>query len=304
MKKLSGSLAKSALSLAALALASCAWKKGRDQVKAENKTLDEEKRRAQRRARCGQRRDREMQTTLNDVQKILKDLHVKELKAVRNARSPVSQESGTCYRTERDELKTEIKEIRNAVKANLAKLADLQKQEHASDMKATSSSDSSADCAAPRGEGSHDRPLEEKTQELTKTTEELRSAVKEKEAVVKGEEGRHRRSRDADVDRLRPHSDTEVAEEGRPGREEGHHTGPRREVGRGTGQFDETSSSRSTHARGQSSPWAPPQQGAGTLGYPKDGSRCDDRSEGEHTGQDGWRPDIEAPKVLVVVLPD
>ncbi|MCM3875576.1 MAG: hypothetical protein NEA02_04070, partial [Thermoanaerobaculia bacterium] len=101
----------------------------------------------------------------------------------------VAQEGKSATQQKRDELKTEIEEIRNSVRANLAKLEALQKQKHASDVKATtlerlvrelrrSLEEKEATIAA----------LEEKMQELTKTTEELRSTVKEKEAVVKEKE--------------------------------------------------------------------------------------------------------------------
>ncbi len=176
------------LVLAGLVLTSCAWKKDLDQVKAENKTLTEEKQRSQRELGAAGAATAEMQATLDDVQKSLEDLRVKELRAVRTSIT-VAQEGKTATAQKRDELKAEIEEIRNSVKANLAKLSALQKQKHASDEKATtlerlvgelrrSLEEKEATIAA----------LEEKTQVLTKEAEELRGTVKEKEAAVKEKE--------------------------------------------------------------------------------------------------------------------
>ena len=98
-----------------------------------------------------------MQSTLDEVQKSLEDLRVKELKAVKTSIA-VAQEGKTATAQKRDELKAEIEEIRNVVKANLAKLAALQKQKRASDEKATTLERLVGELRAlPRGEGSHDR---------------------------------------------------------------------------------------------------------------------------------------------------
>jgi chromosome segregation ATPase len=178
----------SALTFAALVLTSCAWKKDLDQVKAENKTLNEEKQRSQRELGAAGAATAEMQSTLDEVQRSLEDLRVKELKAVKTSIA-VAQEGKSATAQKRAELKGEIEEIRNVVKANLAKLETLQKQKKASDVKATtlerlvgelrrSLEEKEATIAA----------LEQKTQELTKTTEDLRTTVKEKEAVVQEKE--------------------------------------------------------------------------------------------------------------------
>jgi myosin heavy subunit len=177
-----------ALTFAALVLTSCAWKKDLDQAKAENKALTEEKQRAQRELGAAGAATAEMQSTLDEVQRSLEDLRVKELKAVKTSIA-VAQEGKSATAQKREELKTEIEEIRSVVKANLAKLEALQKQKRASDVKVTtlerlvgelrrSLEEKEATIAA----------LEQKTQELTKTTEDLRGVVKEKEAVVKEKE--------------------------------------------------------------------------------------------------------------------
>jgi chromosome segregation ATPase len=177
-----------ALTLAALVLTSCAWKKDLDQVKAENKTLTEEKERSQRELGAAGAATAEMQSTLDEVQRSLEDLRVKELKAVKTSIT-VAQEGKTAAQQKRDELKTEIEEIRSAVKANLAKLEALQKQKKASDAKVTTLERLVAELRRSLEEKEATiAALEERTQELTKTTEELRGTVKEKEAVVKEKE--------------------------------------------------------------------------------------------------------------------
>ncbi len=129
-----------------------------------------------------------MQTTLDEVQKSLEDLRVKELKAVKTSIA-VAQEGKTATAQKRDELKNEIEEIRAAVKANLAKLEALQKQKKASDAKATTLERLVAELRASLEEKEATiAALEQKTQELTKTTEELKTTVKEKEEVVKEKE--------------------------------------------------------------------------------------------------------------------
>ena len=188
MKKALRLTAIPALTLAALVLTSCAWKKDLDQVKAENKTLNEEKERSQRELGAAGAATAEMQSTLDEVQRSLEDLRVKELKAVKTSIA-VAQEGKTATRQKRDELKTEIEEIRSAVKANLAKLEALQKQKKASDAKVTTLERLVAELRRSLEEKEATiAALEERTQELTKTTEELRGTVKEKEAVVKEKE--------------------------------------------------------------------------------------------------------------------
>jgi len=177
------------LTFVALVLASCAWKKDLDQVKAENKTLTEEKQRSQRELGAAGAATAEMQSTLDEVQRSLEDLRVKELKAVKTSIA-VAEEGKTAGAQKRDELKAEIEEIRNAVKANLAKLSALQKLKRASDEKATTLERLVGELRRDLEEKEATiAALEEKTQELTKTTEELRGTVKEKEAAVKEKEG-------------------------------------------------------------------------------------------------------------------
>jgi hypothetical protein len=177
-----------ALCLVALTLIGCPSKQELEKLQAENKTLAEEKQRSQRELGAAGAATAEMQTTLDDVQKSLEDLRIKELKAIRTSIT-VAQEGKTAAAQQRDELKGEIEEIRKSVRANLEKLAVLQKQKKTSDEKATtlerlvgelrrSLEEKEATIAA----------LEEKTQELVKTAEELRGTVKEKEALVKEKE--------------------------------------------------------------------------------------------------------------------
>ena len=173
--------------LLALALAGCAWKKDLDKAQAENKVLTEEKARAQRELSAAGAATAEMQTTLDDVQKGLEELRVKELKAIKTSIAVVQE--GKPSPAQRDELKAEIEEIRKAVRANLAKLATLQKSLKVSDAKVTSLERLVAELKNQLDEKEATiAALEEKTQELTKTTEELRGTVKEKEEAVQQKE--------------------------------------------------------------------------------------------------------------------
>ena len=172
---------------AALLLTSCAWKKDLDKVQAENKALTEEKARAQKELSAAGAATAEMQGTLDEVQKGLEDLRIKELQAVKTSIA-VAQEGKTAG-AQREELKAEIAEIRKAIKANLDKLAGLQKSLKASDAKVTTLERLVGELKKQLEEKETTiAALEEKTKELTKTTEELRGTVKEKEEAVQQKE--------------------------------------------------------------------------------------------------------------------
>ncbi len=176
-----------ALVLAALLLTSCAWKKDLDKAQAENKALNDEKARAQKELSAAGAATAEMQATLDDVQKGLEELRVKELKAIRT--SITMAQEGKPGAARRDELKAEIEDIRKAVQANLAKLAALQKEKKASDAKVTTLERLVTELRRQLEEKEATiAALEEKTLALTKTTEELRGTVQEKEAQVKEKE--------------------------------------------------------------------------------------------------------------------
>lgn len=173
----------SVLTVLPFTLVACVSKKEFEQVKAENKTLSEEKQRSQRELGVAGAATAEMQATLDDVQKSLEDLRVKELKAVRTSLA-VAQE-GKAAPGRREELKAEIEEIRNVVKANLAKLSALQKQKSASDQKVTTLERLIGELRRNLEEKEATiTALEEKTLVLAKETDELRGTVKEKEAAI------------------------------------------------------------------------------------------------------------------------
>ena len=177
-----------ALVLAVLVLTSCVWKKDLEKVQAENKTLTEEKARAQKELSAAGAATAEMQGTLDEVQKGLEELRTKELKAIRTSIA-VAQEGKSAGAAQREELTAEIAEIRKAVAANLAKLATLQKSLKASDAKVTSLERLVGELKKQLEEKEATiAALEEKTKELTKTTEELRGTVKEKEETVQQKE--------------------------------------------------------------------------------------------------------------------
>ncbi|HEX7529443.1 MAG TPA: hypothetical protein VF425_10055 [Thermoanaerobaculia bacterium] len=177
----------SVLTVLSFMLVACVSKKDFEQLKAENKTLGEEKQRSQRELGAAGAATAEMQATLDEVQKSLEDLRVKELKAVRTSLA-VAQE-GKAAPGRREELKAEIEEIRQVVKANLAKLSALQKQKGAADQKVTTLERLVGELRKNLEEKeSTIAALEEKTLLLAKETDELRGTVKEKEAVVQEKE--------------------------------------------------------------------------------------------------------------------
>ncbi len=184
MKKLHWFARASVLSVFSVALVACVSKKEFEQLKTENKTLGEEKQRSQRELGAAGAATAEMQSTLDEVQKSLEDLRVKELKAVRT--SILVAQEGKAAPGKRDELKAEIEEIRNGVKANLAKLSALEKQKKTSDQKVTTLERLIGEMRRNLEEKEATiTALEEKTLVLAKEAEELRGTVKEKEAVVK-----------------------------------------------------------------------------------------------------------------------
>jgi hypothetical protein len=177
----------SVLTVLPFTLLACVSKKDFEKVQAENKTLSEEKQRTQRELGAAGAATQEMQSTLDEVQKSLEDLRVKELQAVRT--SLLVAQEGKKAPGKREELKAEIEEIRNVVKANLAKLALLQKQKTASDQKVTTLERLIGELRKSLEEKeSTIVALEEKTLVLAKEAEELRGVVKEKEATVKEKE--------------------------------------------------------------------------------------------------------------------
>ena len=173
----------SVLTVLPFTLVACVSKKEFEQVKAENKTLGEEKERSQRELGAAGAATAEMQATLDDVQKSLEDLRIKELKAVRTSLA-VAQE-GKAAPGRREELKAEIEEIRNVVKANLAKLSALQKQKNTSDQKITTLERLIGEMRRNLEEKEATiAALEEKTLVLAKEADELRGTVKEKEVAI------------------------------------------------------------------------------------------------------------------------
>ena len=171
----------SVLTVLPFTLVSCVSKKDFEKVQTENKALSEEKQRSQRELGAAGAATAEMQATLDDVQKSLEELRIKELKAVRTSLA-VAQE-GKSAPGQRDELKAEIEDIRNVVKANLAKLSALQKQKNASDQKVTTLERLIGEMRRNLEEKEATiAALEEKTLVLAKQAEELRGTVKAKEA--------------------------------------------------------------------------------------------------------------------------
>jgi len=176
-----------AAALVALAVMGCPRakesKKEVDPLTAAINALPEQRVRSQDELIAARAAAAEMQATLDEVQKDLVELRVKELKAIKTSLI-VAQEGHNSTDT-RERLKAEIEDIRKAVRANLDKLDSLQRVSKASDERVETLErlvrelhrqfeDKEVTIVA----------LEEKTRELTQAAEGLRGTVKEQEDAV------------------------------------------------------------------------------------------------------------------------
>jgi DNA repair exonuclease SbcCD ATPase subunit len=190
MRKPSALLGIPAVVAAALLLLGCPSKKEFEQLKTENQKLTQEKQQTQKELSSAGAATSEMQTTLDEVQQSLQDLRAKELKAVTTSLAVLKE--GQQAPDKREELKAEIEEIRKSVRANLAKLASLERQKRASETRAGAAEERATTLErlvtelrrSLQEKEATIAELEAKTLELTKTTEELRGTVKEKEAEI------------------------------------------------------------------------------------------------------------------------
>ncbi|HUM01593.1 MAG TPA: hypothetical protein VL084_04865 [Thermoanaerobaculia bacterium] len=131
----------------------------------------------------------EAQATLDEVQKSLEDLRVKELKAVRTSLA-IAQEGKASGK--REELKAEIAEIRKAIQLNLEKLATVTRQKNEAEKKAgvLATRVTTLERLVDELKRSLEEKeamlaeLEEKVLQLQKTTEELKTTVAAKEAEI------------------------------------------------------------------------------------------------------------------------
>ena len=173
--------------LAALALGGCARekepKKKEDPLLAAINALPEGPVRSQEEVSAARAMNAELQATLDEVQNALVDLRAKELKAIKTSIA-VAQEGRSSTGT-RETLKSEIEEIRKAVRANLAKLDALESANRASGERVAALERLVRELHRQFEEKEETiRALEEKTRELAQTAEGLRGTVKEKEQAV------------------------------------------------------------------------------------------------------------------------
>jgi DNA repair exonuclease SbcCD ATPase subunit len=135
----------------------------------------------------------EAQATLDEIQKSLAELRTKELKAVQTSIA-VAQEGKASGK--REELIAEIEDIRKAVRANLAKLAALQKQKKESDAKVDALEGKVTTMGRLIDELRKSLEeketmlveLEQKVLQLQQVTQELKTTVAAKEAEITGQE--------------------------------------------------------------------------------------------------------------------
>jgi chromosome segregation ATPase len=176
-----------AAALAALALAGCAReepkKKEVDPLTAAINALPEGPVRSQEDIAAERARTIEMQKTLDEVQNALEELRAKELKVIKTSIA-VAQE-GKAPSGTRENLKAEIADIRQAVKANLEKLDALERANRAFEGRVSGLERLVVELHRQLDEKEETiNALEERTRELTRTAEGLRGTVKEKEQAV------------------------------------------------------------------------------------------------------------------------
>lgn len=186
-----------ALALAALVAGGCGLKKENEKLRSDNQKLAEEKQQLEQKTEKAGVETAEMTATLDDVQKSLEELRIKELQVIRSSLEIVQE--GKARSSRREQLKQEIASIRTAVKENLEKLERLEKEKKAALQKAAALGKKSAQLeqkvtALERLVAEMKRSLEEKEQtiaeleervlHLTQTVETQTGVIKEKETVI------------------------------------------------------------------------------------------------------------------------
>lgn len=150
------------IGLASLLLSGCGLKKENEQLKAENQKLSQEKSTLQTQAAATSVESAEMKSTLDDVERGLEELRIKELKAIKESIEVVQE--GKAKSSKKQQLKQELDDIRKAVRQNLDKLDKLEKQR-----KELSKKNSA---------------LEKKVGVLETLAKELRAQLEEKDALI------------------------------------------------------------------------------------------------------------------------
>ena len=172
-----------------LGLPGCVAKSKFEESQKQNEQLKKEAETLQGQVQSVGAANTEAQATLDEVQKSLEELRVKELKAVRTSLT-IAQEGKASGK--REELKAEIAEIRKAVQLNLEKLATVTRQKTEAEKKAgvlvarVTTLERLVDELKRSLEEKEAMlvELEQKVLQLQKTTEELKTTVAAKEAEI------------------------------------------------------------------------------------------------------------------------
>ena len=173
MMRLRNPVLLAALAAAVLTAPACVSKKKFEESQAENQRLTKEREDLKAEVASVGAANTEAQATLDEVQKGLVELRAKELKAIQTSIT-VAREGKASGR--REELKAELEEIRAAVRANLAKLATLERlvSELKSQLEEKETTISQ---------------LEEKVLQLQQATEELKTTVASQETQITEQKG-------------------------------------------------------------------------------------------------------------------
>jgi hypothetical protein len=159
----------------------CSWKQERDQLRAENAKLTEEKQKLSDMLASVRSASDETSATLNEVQNGLEDIRARELKVIESSLH-VAHEGKSAGR---EKVESEIQAIREAVHLNLQKLARLEKANKEGGLKVAS---------LEKLAGELKRSLEEKEAavaemesrigELSKTVESQASSLTQKDETI------------------------------------------------------------------------------------------------------------------------
>ncbi len=187
MMRLRNPVLLAALAAAVLTAPACVSKKKFEESQAENQRLTKEREDLKAEVASVGAANTEAQATLDEVQKGLVELRAKELKAIQTSIT-VAREGKASGR--REELKAELEEIRAAVRANLAKLATLEKRSQAAEARATTLERLVSELKSQLEEKETTiSQLEEKVLQLQQATEELKTTVASQETQITEQKG-------------------------------------------------------------------------------------------------------------------
>ncbi len=175
-------VAASALGIV-LAAGGCASKQERDQLRVEKQQLTDERQKLADKLQSIENESTQANATLEDVQKGLEDIRVKELKVIQSS-IRVAQE-GNPGSERRDRLQAEIQMVRDAIHKNLQKLAQLEKTNKANGVQMASLTALAGELKRSLEEKATTiSDLESRVGDLSKTVEAQATSLAEKDSTI------------------------------------------------------------------------------------------------------------------------